>query len=487
MAMATNWEKINTLNREEIKSLQNRQLKIFFKHQLPYSPHYRELFKKNKIDFADIQTTDDLIKIPFTSKADLAPTEEDRSKPRQFILQPDEHLIKRYAAKGDLIKIIWGKLTKQDVTRKLEWQYKPVHTHFTTGRSALPTAYVYSAYDLERLKESGERMFNVIKVDRKLVAINGFPYSPHLAFWLAHYALVKLGITSLQTGGGKVMGTQKIMDAIERLKAGILIFIPGYCYHVLRQALQEKRDFSSVKHVIFGGERVSPGHREKVKELLNQLGAESPNIYATYAMTEGKTAWIQCCEKSGYHLYPDMEYFEVIDKDGNRVKEGEAGELVYTALDWHGSVVVRYRTGDMTQGISYEPCPYCGRTVPQIHPDIQRSSEVKEFQLSKIKGELVNLNNFFPLLSGVKEVEEWQVNIQKKNNDPYEVDEIIVEVAPATGVDFDLLRPKLEKRITNDIGVGVTVKECQLNVLLEKIGMETELKDKRIVDKRKSL
>ncbi len=472
------------MSRGDIKKLQNKKFKDFIRHQVPYSPYYRELFEKNNLKFSDFNSLDDLVKVSFTSKADLAPTEDNRAKPRQFILQPDEELIKKYSTKSALLKIIWGKLTQQDVKRKLEWLYKPVHTHFTTGRTALPTAFVYSAYDLENLKESGERLFNVINVDRNLVAINGFPYSPHLAFWLAHYALVKLGITSLQTGGGKVMGTQKIMDAIEGLKAGILIFIPGYCYHVLREATKEKRDFSKVKHVVFGGERVSPGHREKVKELLTQLGADNPSIYTTYAMTEGKTAWIQCCEQSGYHLYPDLEYFEVIDKDGNRVKEGEPGELVYTSLDWHGSIVLRYRTGDMCQGIDYDPCPHCGRTVPRIRPDIQRSSEVKEFQLTKVKGELVNLNNFFPLLSGVKEVEEWQVSIEKKNNDPYEIDEIIVEVAPRNGVKFDDLLPKLEKRITSDIGVGVIVKLCDLDSLLKKIGMETELKDKRIVDNR---
>ncbi|MBU0707274.1 AMP-binding protein [Patescibacteria group bacterium] len=482
--MYEHWNKLTKYPKEKIQALQNKKLKSFIRHFVPYSPYYRELFKKSDLSPADIITTDDLVKLPFTSKADLAPTEEDRARPRQFILQPDEKLIKKYATKGQLLKIAWSKITGQDVQRKLEWEFKPVHTHFTTGRSALPTAFTYSAYDLEIMKESGDRMFGVINVDRSLVAINGFPYSPHLAFWLAHYALVKLGITSLQTGGGKVMGTQKIMDAIEGLKAGIIIFIPGYCYHVLREAVKEQRDFSNVKHVIFGGERVSPGHREKVKELLKKLGAQDSSIYTTYAMTEGKTAWIQCCEESGYHLYPDLEYFEVVNKEGKRVPEGEPGELVYSALDWRGSIVLRYRTGDMTQGIEYQPCPYCGRTVPRIRPDIQRTSEIKEFNLTKVKGELVNLNNFFPLLSGIKELEEWQVTIQKKDNDPYEVDELICEVAVKPYVDFEQFKTRLERMIYGDVGVAVAVRQCDLDTLLSKVGMETELKDKRIIDAR---
>ncbi len=482
--MPYNWAKLSHLSREQIEALQNKRLRHFFKHLAPYSPYYRGLLQKNKLAFDEFRTTTDLLKLPFTSKADLAPTETDPAKPRQFILQPDERMIKKFAPKSQLIKMVWGKLTRKDVKRELEREFKPIHMHFTTGRTALPTPFTYSEYDINQMRESSVRMLDVIQVDRGQVGINGFPYSPHLAFWLAYNALTTLGLTSLQTGGGKVMGTQKIIDAIERLKGGLLLFIPGYAYHMLREAVRQKRDFSSVKYVVFGGERVSQGLRDKTRELLTKLGAHDPKIFATYAMTEGKTAWIQCTEDSGYHLYPDMEYFEVIDKDGNRVKDGEPGELVYTALDWRGSVVLRYRTGDMCPGIDYTPCPHCGRTVPRIKPDIQRNCDVKEFHLTKIKGELVNLNTFYPLLSGIKEIEEWQVTIQKKNNDPYEVDEIVVEVALKTGVNFEQYKPLLHKMIYSEVGVGTTIRTCDMPSLLQKIGMETELKDKRIIDAR---
>ncbi len=478
------WHQLSHLSREEIKNLQNKKLRFLIKHQIPYHPFYREMFKKNNLSFSDFKTTEDLVKLPFTSKEDIAPTEEDRARPKRFILQPDEHLIKKHAPKSLLIKLLWKKLLKKDVKRDLEWEYKPIHLHFTTGRTALPTPFGYSARDIEYLKESGERLLNVIGVSRDQVAINAFPYSPHLAFWLGFFALTKVGMTSLQTGGGKIMGTLKIIDALERMKPSLATFIPGYCYHVLREAVKGKRDFSNLKYIIFGGERVSPGLREKVKELMSQLGSRETEIFVTYALTEGKTAWIQCAEHTGYHLYPDLEYFEVVDEEGNRVKEGEKGELVYTALDWRGSLVLRYKTGDIAPGIEYGTCPNCGKTVPRILPDIQRKSEFKEFNLTKIKGELINLNNFYPLLSGMKEIEEWQVIISKKNNDPYEIDELTVKICPRQDVNLEELKTKVEKSVFSEVGVGVKVEPEKLEKLLEDMGMETELKEKRILDLR---
>jgi phenylacetate-coenzyme A ligase PaaK-like adenylate-forming protein len=478
------WQKLSHLDRDSIHKLQEKKLRHFFHHLLPYSPYYRELFAKHNLKFEDITTLDDLKRVPFISKEDVAPTEEDRARPRKFILQPDEHLLKKHAPKGELLGMLAKKIFKQDVRWELEREFKPVHIHFTTGRTALPTPFVYSHQDLERLKESGRRLLDVGGLSRDLVALNAFPYSPHLGFWLAYYAMVEVGMTSLASGGGKVMGTQKIIDALERLKVNLGAFIPGYCYHLLREAVKQKRNFSELHYLIFGAERVAPGLREKIREMAAQVGSHELTMLATYALTEAKTAWLQCSESTGYHLYPDLEFFEVVDSEGNRMPDGEPGELVYTALDWRGTVVVRYRTGDKTAGIDYEPCPNCGRTVPRIRPDIQRVSDIREFHITKVKGELVNLNNFFPLMSGFDDVEEWQVELKKHNDDPFDVDEIWVHVTPKAGVEFPALQRTLTESIRNEVGVAPRINQLPLGELITKLGMETELKEKRILDSR---
>jgi len=466
------------------RRLQNRLLRNYLRHHIPYSPYYRKLFEQHRIAFTDIRTTDDLVRIPFLTKEDIAPTHDDPARPRQFILQPDVHLLRRFAPKRMLVKIILMKMVGKDPRPTLEWEYKPIHIHFTTGRSAAPTPFTYSSRDLELLKESGARLLDVIGIDPEQVAINAFPYSPHLAFWLATFALQKVMMTSLHTGGGKIMGSTKILDATERMRASVMTVIPGYFYHIMRQAKDEGRRFENLRYVVFGGDRVSPGLKDKTRVMLTEMGASSPHFYSTYAMTEGKTAWIQCAEDTGYHTYPDLDFWEVVDQDGKRVPEGEGGELVYTSLAWRGTAVLRYRTGDITKGISYDPCPNCGKTVPRIHPDIQRKTEIREFHLTKVKGELVNLNAFYPILSGMKEIEEWQVQIKKKNDDPFEVDEIVVAVAMKDGFQLSAIADALEKKIVVEAGVTPKIEEQPVAALLKSLGMDTELKEQRIIDLR---
>ena len=176
-----------------------------------------------------------------------------------------------------------------------------------------------------------------------------------------------------------------------------------------------------------------------------------------------------------------------LDPDTGEVKdEGEDGELVYTNIDARGSCVLRYRTGDLVKGgITYEKCPYCKRRVPRISSEITRAYNIKSLRLSKVKGALVNLNTFGQILEGEQGVEEWQVEIRKKDNDPYEVDELIIYVSLGRGAD----QQEIKERLKNKIHDATEVTPNEIVVLphkemLEQVEMEIAHKVKRLVDKR---
>jgi len=82
---------------EEQKEYRDGKLSHFVSTQLyPYSPFYRKMFDDNKVKPGDIRSVEDLRRLPFTYKADIAPTAEDTERFRRFVLEPDAELIKTY-------------------------------------------------------------------------------------------------------------------------------------------------------------------------------------------------------------------------------------------------------------------------------------------------------------------------------------------------------------------------------------------------------
>ena len=62
---------IETMSREEMKKLQSEKLVKQVKHVYENVPYYRDLMDKKGVTPDDIQSIDDLYKLPFLTKADL--------------------------------------------------------------------------------------------------------------------------------------------------------------------------------------------------------------------------------------------------------------------------------------------------------------------------------------------------------------------------------------------------------------------------------
>ncbi len=480
---------------DEIRAAQGRKLRRFLAEQLvPFSAFYRRLFRENGIDPRSIRTVDDLERIPFTSKGDIAPTREEPQRPRDLVMVPNRQLIRQHWPLARKLSLLAGRLWSGEraVLERLAGEYRPVSVFFTTGRTALPTAFLLTRYDLGILEEVGRRILSVSGVDpAEDKILNLFPYAPHLAFWQVYYAGIGGTVFTLNTGGGKVMGTDGILQAIQKVQPAYLVGIPGYIYHMLREAHGRRMDLSFVKGLALGGDKISPGYRQRVKDLLCTMGARSPRVVSVLGFTEARKCWTECTgeDRSGFHTYPDVEVVEIVDPEtGRRKGEGETGELVYTCIDGRGSGVLRYRTGDLVVGgMTLAPCEHCGRTVPRLASQLDRVSNLRSFQLSKVKGTLVNLNLIKDELEKDPRVEEWQLVIKKRGDDPYDLDELHLNLALSAQAssDGDRISKEIEARLFAVTEVNVnTVRLLPLKEMLDLLGMETQLKEKRIVDLR---
>jgi phenylacetate-coenzyme A ligase PaaK-like adenylate-forming protein len=484
------WSEIAHLPAAELRRRQDERLRRFLREQVvPFSTHYRRVFEQAGLRAKDVRGVADLARLPFTTKQDLLAAQSDPERKRDFLLVPTPESIRAHwglAKKLDLLA--GGEAARAELRR----EYTPNFPTFTTGRSADPVVYLFTPYDLRILAEAGARMLDVHGITDPLARIvNLFPFAPHLAFWQSAWAGFETGRMMLSTGGGKVMGTPGNLRVLERVQPQVLLGTPGFVYHLLREGADRQARVTEMKLVILGAEKLSPGLKHKMSEALARLGSPGVLVLGTYGFTEARMAFTECPTalevSSGYHLYPDLGVFEVIDPASGRVLgEGETGELVYTPLDGRGTVALRYRTGDVAMGgITWEPCPHCRRTVPRVASDLRRVSDQRSMSLTKIKGTLVDLAAMGALLSGQREIEEWQVVLQKKDDDPHELDELLLRLALRPGVD----PARYEGRIREELLAGVEVAPNRVEFLetkrlLDLLGMETELKEKRFVDRR---
>ncbi len=452
---------------------------------LPFSGYYRRLFREQNIDPRSIRTRDDLRRIPFTTKQDIS---GDPEKLLQFVLLPDRELLARRPSTFAKA-LIRG---RRAVARDFEHEFRPLMLTSTTGRSSGPVPFVFTGRDIANLRTAGLRVMRVCGAEREMRMINMFPFAPHLAFWLTHYAGTEFGAFVVSTGGGKTMGTDGNLRLVGRIQPDVLIGMPTFLYHVLREALETGVRCAKLRKLVLGGEKAPLGMRRKLRELAAQLGAGSVDVLATYGFTEAKMAFAECptpadVPPSGYHLYPDLGLFEIIDPEtGEPLGEGEAGEIVFTPLDARGTVVLRYRTGDIISGgLVTEPCPHCGRTVPRLVGNISRSSEVREISLDKLKGTLVDFNRLEHVLDEMEGAGTWMLELRKVNDDPLDLDELILHIESSHGHEDAKLAKRIREKIAAEAEIHPNRIEFHTMRQMRKLqGVGAELKEHRLVDHR---
>lgn len=487
-ALRTHWQ---SLPEATLRNLQAEKLRRYLRDVvLPHSERTRRIFREAGVTADSIRSLSDLARLPFSSKADLVNTPEEPRKSREFILVPDRKALSRRPS--TILRALF--MGKKAVQEGFEREFRPIFLTSTTGRSADPIPFVYTRHDLDNLASAGRRLFEVCGARPEMRMLNMFPFAPHLAFWQTHYGGEAFGVFVVGTGGGKVMGTDGNRRMAAKLKPDVLIGMPTFVYHLLHEAVDRGERLEGLSKIVLGGEKVPEGMRRKLREVSGRLGAPFVDIVSTYGFTEAKAAWAECPfpdggESPGFHLYPDLGVFEVIDPTTLcPVGDGCPGELVYTPLDARGSVALRYRTGDFIDGgLTHEPCPHCGRRTPRLVGRISRRSEIREMRLDKIKGSLVDFNELEHVLDDAPGIGAWQIELRKRHDDPLELDEVVLHVHRRGAGKPARVAEELSRRIAarteirpNDVVFHSAAEMRELH------GVGVELKERRLVDHRPS-
>ena len=311
-----------TMPRELLAKLQLERLQATVRSAYETVPLHRARFDALGLVPQDIQSLDDLARLPFTVKSDLRD-----HYPFGMFTRPVEQLARLHASSG------------------------------TTGK---PTVVGYTADDLDTWANLMARSLHAAGARRGDVLHNAYGYGLFTGGLGAHYGAERLGAVVVPMSGGS---TERQVALIMDFQARVLCATPSYALAIAEVAEQQGVDLraSALRVGLFGAEPWTDGMR---REIERRLGIRAVDVYGLSEIM-GPGVACECTCQNGLHGWEDHFIFEVIDPDSGKVlPEGEAGELVITTLTKQALPMLRYRTRDITR-LTTAPCD-CGRTHVRI-------------------------------------------------------------------------------------------------------------------------
>lgn len=420
--------KEQAMDLEDVIRYQEEKLKELVPRLYHNSPFYREKLSRAGISPYDVQSLDDLARVPFTTKAELR-----EGYPLGLMAVPEEKVVRIHSSSG------------------------------TTGK---PIIVPYTAGDVSVWAEMMARCLAMVGVN----SLDRVQITPGYGLWTAgigfQAGVEKLGAMAIPMGPGN---TEKQLEFMVDLKTTVLIGTSSYglllAEEVHRRGLRGKL---CLRLGIFGSERWGDKMRSRIEELL---GIESFDIYG---LTEiyGPGIAIDCPEHAGLHYWSDHLLFEIIDPvTGRQLPLGEEGELVITTLTKEGMPLLRYRTHDITR-LKVERCP-CGSPYPMIERVLGRTDE-----MIKVKGVNVypgQVDHVLKITEGAGS--EYQIILSRERGK----DSILIKVEGLPGFAPEAVAAECRRNIKARIGIAAEVEVVPFGSL-----PRSEKKTRRVFDYREN-
>jgi phenylacetate-CoA ligase len=427
-------QELESLPRPEIERLQIERLRDTLRRLERALPFYRDRLREAGVTPDDIKSTEDIGRLPFTTKQDLRD-----HYPFGLFAVPMEEVSRIHASSG------------------------------TTGKM---TVVGYTKKDIDTWAELMARSLSCAGAGPGDIIHNAYGYGLFTGGLGVHYGAEKLGITVIPISGGN---TKRQIMVLQDFGGTVLTCTPSYALNLAEVMEEMKVDPASLKLKvgIFGAEPWSDTMRA---EIERKLKIDAVDIYGLSEVMGPGVAQECLAGKSGPHVFEDHFIAEIIDPEtGERLPYGEKGELVFTTITKEAFPVIRYRTRDITS-LNADPC-VCGRTFVRMTRVSGRSDD-----MLIIRGVNVFPSQIESVLVGVEGLEpHYQLIVDRVGT----MDTLEVQVEVNERVFSDEIKnlETLGRRIEEDIKdyCGVT---CRVKLVEPKSIQRSEGKAQRVIDKR---
>ncbi len=428
------WDKVETIPPHEMEKLQVERLRAGIDRVSKIVPFYREKLSEAGVTADRLRSLDDLGRLPFTTKSDLRD-----HYPFGLLAAPMKEVIRVHASSG------------------------------TTGK---PTVVAYTRNDIQLWSDLMARTFAAAGVTEDDVVHNAYGYGLFTGGLGFHYGAERLGAAVIPVSGGN---TKRQLMIMRDFGSTALCCTPSYSLLIAEVAGEDGVDLKSLplRVGIFGAEPWSERMRE---EIESRLGIIALNIYGLSEVI-GPGVSVECTEKQGLHIFEDHFIPEIIDPEtGERLPDGEMGELVLTCVTKEALPLVRYRTRDRTR-LMREKCA-CGRTTVRMERLVGRTDD-----MIIVRGVNVFPSQIETVLLQVGEVEPHYQIVVDRNADHIDELDVLVE-APAEVFGNQDHLVQLGKRLSYEVQsvLGIT---CNVTLVGPREIERSEGKAVRVVDKRR--
>ena len=469
-----------------------------------YHPYYRGLFRRLGIAPIDIRTYDDFRRIPVTTKATLVENLADFTLMPRYpgaadihdseVATPEMMARYRHRAQERNFRDLFG--LRPEVERVREQflrDWRPIHFQMSGGTTGKAVVSGYTHSDLyERFARSGAWWYGLnprLHQDDKW--LNLLPAAPHLGIYATMLIPLFEGQPNFNTFGGKVMPTERQIRIAAEDNFAVVIALPSYLIHWLRTAIRMREmgeipPIGSFKVAYCVGEPVTDAYRALIKDAFKRLGSGDVQVLEGMSSTELRTGgFYECNEGSKLHFDPTNFFGEILDPETKQpVPDGQPGIFVWSHIDWHGTAILRYWTGDyVSGGMVWATCPDCGHTIPRLVTPIWRADKDE----TKIRGTRVELIRLSDAVRGVSGVRSFQVLIGKSDkNDPFSRDTLTAIVACHDDAKEEEIEAGVRQAVLRDTEVSVDTVIFESLPQLDARLFAKKLKAEWIVDERET-
>ena len=391
----------------------------------PFSPYWRARFTALGRTAAQVGTPAGLAALPAVTERDVCP-DGDPAGAAGLVLQASESGYALHAAGPSLRRALLRRLALPGSYRAVvEADTRP--TSYVWAGQALRFPLASTRSDLDVVARAGARLWKVLGLTRADVVVSALPP--------ASSALVQ-GLTLAALGAGSPLlapGPDDVVAALRLVTATVLVVPQGHAAETVQDLDDAGAPLGSLTTVLVAG---VPDETERAAlvEALAVAGAGDAAVLAVHVPDGHRLLWGECRAsggRTGLHTYPDLEVVELVDAETGEQAGDAGGELVLTQLGMFGSALLRWRTGDLADAVTSEPCSACGRTVPRV-VGTRGGALVPELAL-RTGTRPVDLRAVASALSGRPDVQDWRIVLSRSVRD--QADELLVHVAAPSAAD----------------------------------------------------